>query len=119
MIPDNLFAKGNKQMITTVIRNLLSNAIKYTNAGGEVEFKGEVKNGSCIISVSDTGVGVKNVGNLFRLTDVVTTKGTEWEKGTGLGLIICKEFIEKNNGKMWVRSTPGKGSSFYFSLQVK
>jgi signal transduction histidine kinase len=72
------------------------------------------------VSVADTGVGIPPgvIGKLFRIDAKHTTKGTADEKGTGLGLILCKEFIEKNNGRIWAESEPGKGSVFYFSLPI-
>ncbi len=112
-------AVGDKEMITTVIRNLVSNAIKFTWSGGKIHV-GYRKKGKCaIISVSDTGVGIKNTRNLFALDQTTTTKGTAGESGTGLGLVICKEFIEKNQGDIWVNSKPGKGTTFYFSLPLE
>ncbi len=112
-------AVGDKEMITTVIRNLVSNAIKFTYPGGKINVGYRKKGKTAIISVSDTGVGIKNTNDLFVLDETTTMKGTAGESGTGLGLVICKEFIEKNQGEIWVKSKPGKGTTFYFSLPMK
>lgn len=111
-------AFGDREMITTVIRNLVSNAIKFTYPGGKINIEYRKKGKTAIISVSDTGVGIKNTRDLFDLDQTTTTKGTAGESGTGLGLVICKEFIEMNQGTIWVKSKPGKGTTFYFSLPL-
>lgn len=105
-------------MITSVIRNLISNAIKFTNSGGKIEITEKNYDDYKEVSITDTGIGMtkENADRLFRIDVLHTTSGTEKEKGTGLGLIICKEFIEKNNGRIWVESEPGKGSSFKFMI---
>lgn len=112
-------AIGDKEMITTVIRNLVSNAIKFTYPGGKIKVGYSKKNKTAIISVADTGIGIKNTDNLFILDETTTTKGTAGENGTGLGLVICKEFVEKNQGEIWVKSEPDKGTTFYFSLPLE
>lgn len=120
---ENKIRKGapvfaDREMITTVIRNLLSNAIKFTHTGGKItlDYFGNEQN--CTISISDTGIGMANTKNVFKLDDTYTTPGTDGETGTGLGLVICKEFIDKNNGKIWVDSKPGDGSTFFITLPV-
>jgi len=112
------FVNADEEMIKTVLRNLISNAIKFTNAGGLIKIFLKENNDCKIISVEDSGVGIdKNyIDKLFSPEMITTTKGTEGEKGTGLGLILCKEFLEKNNGKIWVESELGKGTTFSFSL---
>jgi signal transduction histidine kinase len=114
----NTFAYADIDMIKTVVRNLISNAVKFTHSGGEVTVTAEEKEQSVEISVSDTGVGIdaEHISKLFRLDVQVTTKGTANEKGTGLGLILCKEFVERNSGSISIDSEPGKGSRFTFSL---
>ena len=108
-------------MIRTVIRNLISNAVKFTNPGGKVEISTAISaDGNAVdITISDNGVGinVEDIDTLFRI-DVKKkkNKGTDNEKGTGLGLILCKEFVEKNNGSIRVTSEPGRGSRFTFTL---
>ncbi len=105
-------------MVKTVLRNLVSNAIKFTNCGGEIHIHAVENSENVTISVSDNGIGMppENLAKLFNISEVLTTKGTAEEKGTGLGLIICKEFIEKHGGTIWVESVVGKGSTFKFTL---
>jgi two-component system sensor histidine kinase/response regulator len=120
-IDDDSYVFLDKNMITSVIRNLISNAIKFTGTGGKIEISEKNYDACKEISITDTGIGMskEDADRLFRIDIVHTTSGTEKEKGTGLGLIICKEFVEKNNGRIWVESEPGKGSSFKFTVPVK
>ena len=115
---DIIFA--DKNMIATVLRNLISNAIKFTNKNGNVVISsGKQSNSNFFeISVKDIGVGIpKNkINNLFRIDKNISTKGTEKETGTGLGLILCKEFVKKHGGEIWVESELGKGSDFKFTI---
>ncbi|MFH1160466.1 MAG: PAS domain-containing sensor histidine kinase [bacterium] len=108
----------DENMITTVIRNLISNAIKFTNPMGDVRIWATEKEKVIEIVVADNGVGIppENQQKLFRLDESVKTRGTSGEQGTGLGLILCHEFIELNGGRILVESTPGKGSQFKFTL---
>ena len=114
---------GDKNMISTVIRNLISNAIKFTQKEGTVEIGVKTRHGVSQheIYVKDTGIGISEgkISQLFGIEHNCTTKGTEEEEGTGLGLILCKEFVEKNGGKIWVESEVGKGSSFMFTLPIR
>ena len=105
-------------MITAVIRNLVSNAIKFTKSNGKIEIACDGTEKAVEITISDNGVGInkENLENLFRIDSYYSTSGTLGESGTGLGLIICKEFIEKNGGKISVVSEEGKGSAFTFRL---
>ena len=118
--PDNLTIIADKNMIKTVLRNLISNAVKFTHKNGMVEVKARKDNKNVEISVSDNGIGMtkETISKLFRLDANLSTNGTENEKGTGLGLFLCKEFIEKHGGKIWVESESGKGSIFKFSLPL-
>jgi signal transduction histidine kinase len=113
-----VFADGN--MMRTVIRNLLSNAVKFTHPGGTVTVTASEKNKNLEIRVTDTGVGIQaeDIPGLFRIDVRKTAKGTAQERGTGLGLILCKEFVEINNGSITVSSTPGKGSTFTVILPI-
>ncbi len=112
---------GDENMINTVLRNLVSNAIKFTRENGEVIIASESNDDYFTVSVSDTGIGMSDsdIEKLFRIDVHHTTIGTNKEKGTGVGLILCKELILKNNGNIWVESELKKGSRFNFSLPKK
>ena len=108
---------ADKDMINLVLRNLVSNAIKYTSAGGHVRVIAEHTGSSCKISVSDTGVGMSaDVMEKINLKNYYTTNGTANENGTGLGLMLCQEFLSQNNSQLEVKSKPGEGSVFAFVL---
>ena len=115
-----IFADGN--MLDAIIRNLVSNAVKFTTAGGNILVSAKsLPDRSVAISIIDTGIGMDNkmISNLFRLDVNTSRKGTDGELSTGLGLIICKDFIEKHGGQIWVESEEGKGSTFNFSMAGK
>jgi signal transduction histidine kinase len=116
--PDDLTVIADKNMLKTILRNLISNAIKFTHKNGKVEVKAIIDNKQVEISVSDSGIGMtkETMAKLFRIDANLVTRGTENEKGTGLGLFLCKEFVEKHGGKIWVESESGKGSVFKFVL---
>jgi signal transduction histidine kinase len=120
-IPGDASAFADPNMIKTVIRNLISNAIKYTKTKGSITLSALQDNNKVEFAVEDTGIGIKpeNLEKLFRIDVNYTTRGTEDEAGTGLGLILCKEFIMKNGGKIWAESEFNVGSSFKFTLPVK
>jgi len=109
---------ADKAMVHTILRNLISNAIKFTAAGGEIEVAAERLKNDVRISVSDTGTGMtqSQIDTIFRSKSQHSTPGTQNEEGTGLGLMLCKEFIAKHRSKIWAESEPGKGSVFYFTL---
>jgi len=109
---------ADRKMINTVLRNLVSNAIKFTEPGGEVRIKGKDLGNEFEISVSDSGVGIpeENLPKLFSISENYSTNGTDNESGTGLGLLLCKEFVEKSGGKIRVSSEPGLGSEFFFTI---
>ena len=109
---------ADKDMIHAVLRNLVSNAIKFTNYGGAINIYAKQNNLNIEITISDNGIGISRnvVSKLFDISHKISTKGTANEKGTGLGLLLCKEFIEKHNGKIWVESKLGKGSDFKFTI---
>jgi signal transduction histidine kinase len=117
---DEITVFADIDMLKTVLRNLVSNAIKFTNSGGRININAEENSGNVIISVSDNGVGITPdiLAKLFDISEVITTKGTAKETGTGLGLLLCKEFVEKHGGKIWVESELGKGSEFKFTLPI-
>jgi signal transduction histidine kinase len=108
-------------MIETIMRNLISNSIKYSYSGGSIEVIIEEELSSYLISVSDHGVGIKSTAleSLFRIDEGISTNGTLNETGTGLGLILCKEFVEKHGGQIWAESEPGTGSKFTVSLPIQ
>jgi signal transduction histidine kinase len=113
-----IIVHAHQQSVNTVVRNLLSNAIKFTPEGGVIALVLQQTDKEVLVSVSDTGVGMSDevMDKLFRIDSKHSTQGTAKEKGTGLGLILCKEFIEKNGGRIWVKSEIGKGSVFSFTL---
>jgi signal transduction histidine kinase len=113
-----LYVYADANMLDAVLRNLLSNAIKFTYSGGRVEVHGMQNEHDITISIIDTGIGLsqENIAKLFRIDDRYKQIGTAKEKGTGLGLILCKEFIEKNGGTIGVTSKPEQGSTFFFTL---
>jgi two-component system sensor histidine kinase/response regulator len=105
-------------MVKTVLRNLLSNAIKFTPVDGHISISAKLKKNFWHVSVTDSGVGISedDLAKVLNPSQHFSKEGTEQEAGTGLGLILCQDFIKKNNGALWVKSTLGKGSSFTFSL---
>ncbi|MDC0584509.1 hybrid sensor histidine kinase/response regulator [Bacteroidales bacterium] len=115
----NVYADSN--MIKTVLRNLLSNAIKFTPKGGEIKLEGKDVDDMLQLYIIDNGVGISedSIAKLFKIDQSHSTEGTEHESGTGLGLILCKDFIEKNNGSIAVESQVGEGSKFIISLPLK
>jgi len=124
-IPPQYTVNIDKEMISAVIRNLISNAIKFSYRKGEITVQAKTHHEnakeSVMVSIKDKGVGIseKAALTLFDIGEENSTPGTENEKGTGLGLILCKEFIDKHDGKIWVVSEKGKGSEFHFTLPVK
>jgi two-component system sensor histidine kinase/response regulator len=117
MLPEDTTVFADKAMLSTVFRNLISNAIKFTKLNGEVIISAVKKQNQVMFSLNDTGIGIpKNcIEKLFRLDQSFSTDGTNNEKGTGLGLILCEEFIKKHNGEIWIESEEGKGTCFYFT----
>ena len=117
---DHQIVFADNDMLKTVMRNLVSNAIKFTNKGGAININTKENPENVTISVSDNGIGIKpdDLKKLFNISEFITTTGTAKETGTGLGLLLCKEFVEKHSGKIWVESVYGKGSEFKFTLPV-
>ncbi|MBC7383462.1 MAG: tetratricopeptide repeat protein [Bacteroidia bacterium] len=120
-VDEDTHVYGDINMLNLVLRNLLSNALKFTSDGGSVNIISEDEESYIKISVIDNGVGIakEKISILFTEHSNSSTKGTGNEKGTGLGLMLCKEFVEKNGGEIWVESEEGKGSSFCFTLPKK
>ena len=106
-------------MLHSIVQNLIINAIKFTPKGGQIIISSADKNDFVEVSIIDTGIGIESErsSKLFNFNNLYTTTGTDGEKGTGLGLPICKEFIERNDGKIWFESEVGKGSKFIFTLR--
>lgn len=116
-IPDTHAVYADKKKIEFVFRNLLLNANKFTN-NGTIKVSSKIQEGKLSICISDTGKGIPStiIDNLFSWQKKTSTEGTHGEKGSGLGLPMCKEFIEADGGKIWVECTPGKETCFYFTL---
>jgi signal transduction histidine kinase len=116
----DIVVHADKNMLKTIVRNLITNAIKYSQPGGSICIAARQLSSMAEVSVTDAGIGISAeiMEKLFHLDEKITTRGTGNEKGTGLGLILCKEFVEKNKGHIHVKSEPGKGSTFSFTLPL-
>ncbi len=119
-VPDNIMVFADLDMLKTILRNLVSNAIKFSYADGKINILATISNSMAVISVIDGGTGMKaeTLKDLFTLGAMHSTLGTGKEKGTGLGLILCKDFVEKHGGTIWAESKMGKGSTFHFTLPI-
>jgi signal transduction histidine kinase len=117
-VKENSLAFADNNTINLVIRNLLTNALKFTNDGGEISIGAEDKGKEWLVSVHDNGIGITSdiQSRLFDKINPYSSRGTANEKGTGLGLLLCKEFVEKNGGRIWVDSTENNGSTFWFTI---
>ena len=113
-----LFADAN--MLRTIMRNLISNAIKFSHSKGKITITAKPAGAFATITVSDNGVGIGQgeIARLWQISEVYTTPGTKGEKGTGFGLMLCKEFVDKHGGKIFVESEVGKGSNFQFTMPL-
>jgi len=118
--PGELLITGDKNMLKTVIRNLITNAIKFTNPLGRINVSFGIRNRKLVFKVTDSGVGIKkkDISKIFAIDKHYSTSGTSNEKGTGIGLLLCKEFIDKHKGKMIAESAYRKGSTFGFEIPV-
>lgn len=118
--PEQAILNADLNMIKTILRNLIANAIKFTNENGEIDVRLETDHFYAIITVHDNGIGINrlNQSKLFNSTQPYTTIGTAEEKGTGLGLMLCYDFITKHGGKIWVESELGVGSDFKFTMPL-
>jgi len=119
-IDHNLSVSADVNMLNTILRNLISNAIKFTKQKGEIKILSSVKNNMVEICVKDNGVGMtaEDVENLFGIDVKNSNMGTANEQGSGLGLILCKDFVEKHGGEIWVKSTINEGSEFIFTVPI-
>lgn len=117
---ENFSIVADKDMLSSTIRNLITNAIKFTQKNGTVSLKITKENKHILFTIQDTGVGIapESLKKIFSIHKDASTLGTVNEKGTGLGLLLCKEFVEKHNGSIWAESELNKGSSFKFSIPV-
>ena len=117
-IPDDLHIYGDPRMLETVLRNLMNNAVKFTDEGGTVKVGVKDDGHKAVVCVCDDGVGSppSDMGGLFQIDSKNKRKGTANEDGSGLGLLVCSEFVRKNGGDIWADSQHGKGSQFYFSI---
>jgi len=119
LVSADAMVQADSNMLQSVLRNLISNAVKFTKTDGNIEIRSELKNGFQVIRVSDNGIGVLQEisGKLFNdASGMVSTFGTDNEKGHGLGLLLCRYMIEKTGGTIWLESTSEKGSVFAFTL---
>ena len=121
MKPERMMVNADIDMLKTVVRNLLSNAIKFSKENSEILVKMEEVNGMAVVSVQDHGCGISEEGQkkLLHTDTHFSTFGTNNEEGSGLGLLLCKDFVVKNGGKLWFTSKEGEGSIFSFSIPVK
>lgn len=121
MKPERMMVNADIDMLKTVVRNLLSNAIKFSKENSEILVKMEEVNGMAVVSVQDHGCGISEEGQkkLLHADTYFSTFGTNNEEGSGLGLLLCKDFVVKNGGKLWFTSKEGEGSIFSFSIPVK
>lgn len=121
LIQENTLAYADYDMVNTVVRNLISNALKFTDTGGSITVSAVSENQHVEVTISDTGCGIdeEGIANIFRIDTTYTSIGTAGEQGTGLGLILCKELIEQNGGRIWVESEVGEGTVFRFTVPQK
>lgn len=119
-VKKNIFVSADEKMITSVLQNLITNSIKFSNPNSEIEVTAELSEQFIKVSIRDNGIGMDEdmISKLFTLDNSITTPGTAQEKGTGLGLILCHEMIEKHNGKIWAESKKGFGTTFHFTLPL-
>jgi signal transduction histidine kinase len=118
LIASNLFVTADLQMVNTILRNLISNAIKYSYTGSEITINAIERKQFVEIEIKDKGVGMSQSAQkeLFKKNEFHSTRGTKSEYGTGLGLLLCKEFVEMHGGIIWIESETGKGSKILFTL---
>ncbi|NJO92687.1 MAG: HAMP domain-containing histidine kinase [Chloroflexia bacterium] len=119
-LDEKICVHADKNMINTVLSNLVTNAIKYTKRNGKVEISAIKSDGFVKVLVADSGIGIDpdKLGTLFKITEKKSTLGTEKEKGTGLGLILCKDFIDKHGGEIGAEPRAKGGSTFWFTLPL-
>jgi signal transduction histidine kinase len=118
---ESITVDADKNMLLSIIRNILSNAIKFSHAKGEVVISSAIEDRYVIVSVTDNGIGIEedSLNQLFKSPEDIQSPGTMGERGSGLGISICKTFLQSHGGEIWAESTPGIGSTFYFKLPLK
>ena len=118
---ENINVLADHNMFDTILRNLISNAVKFSDRKSTVTIEAKSENGQAIVAVCDTGIGIddERISKLFNITQFESRTGTEGEVGSGLGLVLCKELVEINQGKIWVKSQQNNGTTFYFSLPLQ
>lgn len=119
-LPQQLHLEVDRPMMSTILRNLISNAIKFTFPKGQIFVSVVMEKSEYVFSINDSGIGIRPnaLDKLFRIDQSYSTVGTQNEKGSGLGLLLCKEFVDKHGGRIWVESELWKGSTFYFTIPV-
>lgn len=119
-IAEHVYVYADKDMLDLIIRNLVSNAVKFTEIGGSIQLSSEVRQDKVVVAIRDTGQGISADEASYLLQDEfpISKRGTSGEQGVGLGLSICREFIQLNGGEIWFDSSPGVGTTFYFSLPI-
>ncbi|NEW80441.1 MAG: sensor histidine kinase, partial [Gelidibacter sp.] len=119
-VEKNVLVKADENMLDTILRNLISNAIKFTQPKGEIQIYATLKKDFVEITVKDTGVGMTQaeIATIFSVSEINSNLGTSNEQGSGLGLILCRDFVESHGGKIWVESVENKGSEFKFTLPI-
>lgn len=121
LISENLIVRADENMVKTIFRNLISNALKFTAKNGTIQISARPGEEEIEFTVKDSGTGIskENIAKIFNAGSTFSQRGTENERGTGLGLALCKEFVEKHKGRIWVESELGIGSEFKFTLSAK
>jgi signal transduction histidine kinase len=119
-VTDTILVEGDRNMIHTVARNLVSNALKFTQRNGRIDLSVSLNEKEVVVCIQDTGIGIHEdkLDRLFRIDKNISTKGTAGESGTGLGLILCRDLIYKNRGRIWAKSALGEGTRFYFTIPI-
>jgi signal transduction histidine kinase len=119
-VDDDITVFADNNMLSSILQNLVSNAIKFTPEKGEISINTKSEGKNMLFSVTDTGVGIAKeyIGKIFNTGDHYSTKGTNDEKGSGLGLLLCKEFVEMHGGKIWAESNQIEGTTFYFTIPL-
>lgn len=117
---EKIFVNSDLQMTNTILRNLISNAVKYTVANGKIEISTTTENNTLTVCIADDGIGMtkETLNSLWKTNKILSQEGTAGEKGSGFGLVLCNDFVEKNKGKIWAESQINKGSKFFFTLPL-